>query len=223
MTVGEATDQPGTSSLERCLTEVRNMILTGELLPGEKVHQADLAAQLSVSRIPLREALSRLQAEGVLTHRPNSGYQVSRFSSEDLTELYLMRRLLETELLRSAPLGPQQADRMLEINERLRKLDAATDPETYQAINHEFHFHLFDASPLRLVREEVDRLWYRSGFYRSLYLHEAPTALQVLHEHGLIIDAVRDEDIEELIRVTDEHRKGTERLAIERLGRSRRR
>lgn len=209
------------SSVEKCLFEVRNMIMNGELLPGEKVHQVDLAQRLDVSRIPLREALSTLAAEGILTHRRNSGYQVARFSSNDLSEIYLMRRLLETELMRTATLGPDLAKELTVVNEQIRVTDPSTHPNLYQDLNQRFHFLIFERSPLRLVQEDVARLWYRSSFYRSLYLHEATTALRVVTEHEAIIEAVRADDVETLIALSDDHREGTEQLATQRLGRSR--
>lgn len=209
------------SRADRCLVEVREMILTGQLLPGEKVHQSDLAEQLKVSRIPLREALSTLHAEGILTHKANTGYRIARFSSKDLSEIYLMRRLLETALLQSIPLSPTAADQLEEINELMRATDPSVTPDVYQRLNHEFHFLLFEISPLRLVRKEVERLWYRSGFYRLLYLHEARTQLQVEADHEQIIRAVRENDVETLIIATDAHRQVTESLLLERLGRSR--
>ena len=62
------------TGVARCLAEIRRMIASGELLPGQKMHQAELAAQLDMSRIPVREALSTLQAEGVLVHKPPKSY-----------------------------------------------------------------------------------------------------------------------------------------------------
>lgn len=193
------------------------MILRGDLLPGEKVHQYDLAATLGTSRIPLREALSTLSAEGVLTHRSNSGYQVARFNSSDLGELYLMRRLLENELYRTAALTPATAHAMEQLNEKLRTIDPRQDLERYQMVNEEFHFVLFNTSPLRLVREEVSRLWYRSSFYRSLFLHSAPSVASVLADHEQMIQSVRENDLERLLAISDEHRHGTEMMLSERL------
>ncbi|HVW39983.1 MAG TPA: GntR family transcriptional regulator [Amycolatopsis sp.] len=197
------------------------MIVSGQLLPGEKVHQAELAEQLNVSRIPLREALSTLQAEGVLVHKPNTGYRVARFSSDDLVEIYLMRRLLETELMRSADLSLIDVDDLARLNDLIKTIDPSENSDEYQRVNEEFHYKLFECSPLRLVREEVSRLWYMSNFYRSFYLHEAPTSLRVVEDHDRIIDAVRRRDLDALISAADEHRAGTERLVVSRLGRSR--
>lgn len=186
------------------------MILLGELLPGERVHQYDLAEKLETSRIPLREALSTLSAEGILTHRHNSGYQVARFMTTDLAEIYLMRRLLENELYRTATLGPAVADAMQALNDQLRTIEPRDDLERYQRLNKAFHFVPFDTSPLRLVREEVARLWYRSHFYRSLFLHEAQSATSVFADHERMISAVRDDDLERLLAAGDEHRHITE-------------
>ncbi|MCW2748785.1 MAG: GntR family transcriptional regulator [Nocardioidaceae bacterium] len=205
----------------RCLAQIRQMILSGELLPGQKVHQGELAEQLNLSRIPVREALSTLQAEGVLVHKPNTGFTVARFNSEDLSEIYLMRRLLETELLRSIDLTKVDADELFQINCEMGEIPPSESPEEYQKSNGQFHFRLFEYSPLPLVRNEVSRLWYMSGFYRSLYLYEVEASKQVYVDHERIIKAVRENDIEELIRASDEHRSSTERLVIQRLGRSR--
>jgi DNA-binding GntR family transcriptional regulator len=202
------------------LADIRQMILTGELLPGQKVHQADLAAQLNVSRIPVREALSTLQAEGVLVHKPNTGFTVARFSSEDLSEIYLMRRLLETALLESIDLTQVDADELERINANLEEIPPSESPTDYQAANHRFHFRLFDYSPLLLVRSEVARHWYKSEFYRSLYLHEA-ASLHVHTDHERIIAAIRANDRKALIQASDEHRETTEQLIVRRLGRSR--
>lgn len=211
------TSSPTLTSADRCLHEIRGMILRGELLPGEKVHQYDLAAKLGTSRIPLREALSTLSAEGILTHRRNSGYQVARFSSSDLAELYLMRRLLENELYRTAALTPATAEIMAELNDELRTVDLRSETERYQSVNEAFHFAPFNTSPLRLVREEVARLWYRSNFYRSLFLHATPSAASVFEDHERMIHAVRENDLERLLAISDEHRHHTEITLTERL------
>lgn len=212
---------PTATGVQRCLTEIRQMIISGELLPGQKVHQGEIAALLNVSRIPVREALSTLQAEGVLTYKPNTGFTVARFSGEDLSEIYLMRRLLETELLRSIDLGTVDVAELEALNEKLSTLSSATDPDEYQETNLAFHFRLFDHSALKLVRQEVQRLWYMSSFYRSLYIQEADSQLRVHSDHVQIIEAIRANDVEKLIHISDEHRHSTESLVTQRIGWSR--
>jgi DNA-binding GntR family transcriptional regulator len=202
----------------RCLQQIRQMILDGELLPGQKVHQAELAAQLELSRIPVREALSTLQAEGVLVYRANSGFSVARFNAEDLAEIYLLRRLIETELLRSIDLDGVNAEELEEINRRLAAVSPSEHSDEYQQINMEFHFTLFDRSPLEFLKREVERLWYKSTFYRALYLYEVDAQLHVIEDHERIIAAVRAGDVEELITASDDHRGTTTTVMTRRLG-----
>ncbi|CAN5208798.1 GntR family transcriptional regulator [soil metagenome] len=219
--VGAQTLVGAETSEGRCIREIRRMILSGELLPGQKVHQATVAESLNVSRIPVREALSRLHAEGVLEHKPNTGYTVSRFSVEDLREIYLIRRLLETELLRSIELSEVPIDELKEIDAQLSVVSPVNEPDEYQRLNKLFHFTLYDRSPLALVRSEVSNLWYRSSFYRSLYANEIGVGERVHHDHALIIDAIRSRDMDALIAASDQHRQSTETLIVQRLGRSR--
>ncbi|MFC5947561.1 GntR family transcriptional regulator [Pseudonocardia lutea] len=205
-----------------CLTQIRMMVLAGELLPGQKVHQGDLAQRLGVSRIPVREALAKLHAEGVLDHRPKTGFTVARFNSEDLAEIYLMRRLLETALTRATDLSTVDVKRMRELLDRLSGVSPVTEPEEFAQLNKAFHFTLFEASPLELVRQEVERLWYMSSFYRALHLYEAKRSANLQAEHLRIIEAIEQNDLDRLILELDQHRASTEHMVVDRIGRSRR-
>lgn len=195
------------------------MVLSGELLPGQKVLQKELAEHLGVSRIPVREALAQLHAEGILDHRPNTGFTVGRFTAEDLAEIYLMRRLLETELIRVTDLRQVDVVKMRALHDRLTSVSPVTEPEEFQRLNQEFHFTLFEASTLTRVCQEVRRLWYMSGFYRSFYLHTADRWVSLQAEHLAIVQAIEQGQHERLIEHSNEHREWTERLVAPRLGR----
>lgn len=209
------------TGVDKCLSLIRSMVLSGELLPGEKVQQAALADVLGMSRIPVREALSRLHSEGVLDHKPNTGYTVARFNSEDLSEIYLMRRLLETELIRTLDLELVSVRTLQTLHKGMIVAAKVRDPEKFQALNRDFHFEIFAASPLPMVRQELERLWYMSGFYRSMYLYEPETTTHLVEEHQTIISAVEAGDVKALIKRTDAHRSRSERIVVERLGRTR--
>ncbi|MEU0465291.1 GntR family transcriptional regulator [Amycolatopsis sp. NPDC006131] len=210
------------SGVDKCLAEIRAMVLSGELLPGQKVQQGMLAEMLGVSRIPVREALSRLHSEGVLDHKPNTGYTVARFNSEDLAEIYLMRRLLETELVKSADLDSVDAAAMERLHDGMAAAAREEQPDEFQRLNRDFHFAIFDASPLAVVRQELRRLWYMSDFYRSMYLYEPEITERLVAEHKAILSAVKNRDRKQLIKELDGHRAGTEQIVVRRLGRRRR-
>ena len=211
-TTGNRSDRGeiATSSVEGCAYLIRELILSGSLTPGEKVYQAQIADQLKISRIPVREALSRLQAEGLLVHKPKTGFTVARFSREELSQVYLMRRLLETELLRTADFDRIDVEALVAINTQLRRIVLRDHPDTYQRLNQALHTAIFAASPLELVHQEVDRLWNMSAYYRSLYLFVTDEPSHLCDAHDEMIDAIRAGDRDRLIAVCDAHRAGTE-------------
>src|ERR671926_364153 len=90
------------TSQEAVLGEIRRAIMSRELQPGERVRQEQLAERLNVSRVPVREALKVLEAEGQVTYQAHRGYTVVELSLAELEEIYLARRLLETETTRRA-------------------------------------------------------------------------------------------------------------------------
>lgn len=201
--------QSAMSTVERCLSQVRAMILDGELLPGQKVLQADLAERLKVSRVPLREALSTLQAEGILDQRPNTGWTVSRFSPDDVAQLYRMRQLLETELLRTLDDDALDLDELASLNREAADLVPTGNGEAIERVAHIFHDKIFAASRLHLVREEVERLWYRSSFYRNTYLSTPQSHQKIIDDHDAILTAFRAGDIDRVIALHDDHRVAT--------------
>lgn len=209
------------SGVQRSLVRIRAMVLSGELLPGQKLLQTELAEALGVSRIPVREALAQLHAEGILDHRLNTGFTVGRFNTEDLAEIYLMRRLLETELIRSTDFALIDIDRMKQTHKQLLSVDPMTGAEEFQKLNQDFHFTVFQAAPLKRVCQEVSRLWYMSGFYRAFILYVEERAAGLHTEHARMIAAVEDGDADLFVRLSDEHRDTTEKTVVHRLGRAR--
>ena len=207
------------NNVNRCLDAIRAMVLSGDLLPGQKLTQGGLAEDLKVSRIPIREALATLHAEGLLDHKPRTGYTVARFSSEDLEEIYLMRRLLETELLQTIDFSDLDLDALVATHEELKETSPSDAPDRFQALNMRFHFTLFEASPLDLVRDELARLWHMSAFYRSLYLFESDTQTQLEGDHKKILTAAKGRKVDRLVEISDEHRTRTERMVVQRLRR----
>ena len=90
---------PGPTAAESVLHELRSALAAGRLLPGQQLVQEDLAADLGVSRVPIRESLKILEGEGHVTYHPNRGYFVTELSADDLIELYRIRQILEAEAL----------------------------------------------------------------------------------------------------------------------------
>jgi DNA-binding GntR family transcriptional regulator len=192
-----------------CLARLRLLVLTDELQPGEKLNQGELAARLGVSRVPVREALASLLAEGLVEARPNAGYTVVRPTLDDLAEIYLMRGLLEDALLETIDLAVIDVDVLQAHNERLAGLDPVAQFAEYREVNEAFHFEIFRASPQRMLRRQVTRLWILSEFYRSMYVRTHASHGRVVDDHVRMTEAVEANDRAALVRISSDHREAT--------------
>lgn len=203
------------ASYLRFLPRADESLCNVDLLPGHPVRQESIARHLGTSRAVVREALRVLESEGVLHHRRNMGYEVARLTTDELNQTYLMRRLLESELIRNlSPIGPEIVKELEQLNRDMKVAADAADVVTLRRLNYSFHFLIFEQSGLDLVVEEVRRIWALSDAYRSGYLYDSTARQQVVAEHNHIIQAVAANDRAKLIRQLDSHRNGlTRRLA----------
>lgn len=131
-------------SVEESVTEVlREGILEGSLKPGQRLAQVKLSEQLGVSRIPLRDALRRLEAEGLVTIDGRRGARVSSLTAADVQEVYEMRMMLEAECARRAisSLDDDDAERLVELSLEMDRL--ATDPVEGPQARTEFYSELY--------------------------------------------------------------------------------
>jgi len=192
---------------------LRQGLSEGRWLPGAALRQADLAAEYGVSRIPVREALSLLQAEGLVVIEPNRGAFVASHTAAELEEIFDLRALLETETLRLAlPRHNPASLRKLEAIQR--ELDFATEPADWLRLDREFHDALYapSARPRNLdliagLRRSVER------FYAARL---SPDARRVgwNDEHQHLIEAVRRNDAAAATALLHQHLRETRRLAL---------
>ncbi|TDD31057.1 GntR family transcriptional regulator [Actinomadura sp. KC06] len=197
----------GAGSVRWAVARIREMITVMELLPGQQIRQEDMASRLSVSRAPIREALGILQSEGVLDYQRNVGYSVKRLTVQDLEQAYLMRRVLEREVIAALPdLTDEQLEELENINGRIKQAGDDADVLTIQRLNNDFHFYIFRASGLDLIVDELRRIWSLTEAYRSVYLYEAEARERIVHEHASIVDALRRGDRDAVVELSDQHR-----------------
>jgi DNA-binding GntR family transcriptional regulator len=146
------------------LERLRALILTGEYGPEERLIEEQLAERLGVSRTPVRQALTMLEAEGLVEIAPNRGATVCSFSTEDVWDIYDLRAVLEGHAARRA------AGRIERVElERLRELvgemeglagrfeDHEEEIRTLVKLNQEFHWTIVEASRNRRLRRLINR------------------------------------------------------------------
>ena len=193
---------------EAVLTELRRLLVTGELAPGTPVRQEAVAERLGVSRVPVREALKVLEGEGHVVYAAHRGYVVAELSVDDLTEVYRLRELLEAEAIRVAV--PRLDDATVEaIADAAREVDAAGrrgDLAEMTAYNRDFHFLLFDAAGMSRLSRTLRQLWDATDVYRSVYFGGTGNRARVKHDHAELVDALRSRDVRGAIAAQKRHR-----------------
>jgi DNA-binding GntR family transcriptional regulator len=194
---------------EAVLAELRTMIASGEIRPGQQLVQDAVAVSLGVSRVPLREALKVLEAEGLVTYQPHRGYVVTELSLTDLLEVYRIRELLESEAVREAmPLMTgEDVERLEEAERDIREAAALADVFAMAQANRRFHFALIAACGMpRLVRI-IGVLWDTTEVYRSVYFTDPVNRDRVDAEHRALVEAVRAGEPEQALAVLAAHRQ----------------
>lgn len=190
------------------LAELRRAITAGRLRPGAPIRQDALAAELGVSRVPLREALKTLHGEGLVGYQAHRGYFVEALSLDDLREAYRIRELLEEEAVRQAAqrLTAADLDRLDGIEAEVERAGAIGDVLAMAEANRRLHLSLYELSAMpRLVRL-IRTLWDATDAYRSVYYGEARHRARVVSEHRRVLRALRRGDIDAAIRTLDAHR-----------------
>lgn len=192
---------------EKILEKIREDILKGNLRPGEKVAEPELAASFGISRTPIREAFRQLESEGYLTVIPRKGAVVASLSERDVAEFYAIKSILEGYAARIAAerLSDKDLERLEAINERLEKLAKEGDVKTFFRVHNEFHDLFIKAAGNDKLSDLITQLMMKFNRPRlaSLLL---PGRMEIsVQEHRKIIEAFKHKDGEKadnLVRKT---------------------
>jgi DNA-binding GntR family transcriptional regulator len=188
---------------------LRRAIVSGDLKPGERIPQEEVAERIGVSLIPVREALRVLEGEGQVTYRPRRGYAVTVLRMEDLVEIYELRRVLEGQAVRRALPDVDDAAiaRMTHSANECSEAAAAGHISRELDANRRLHFALFEhpSQPhaLRLIR----LLWDSTEAYRALYYTLPSERAAADAAHRRILAAVRARDADAVVAELDAHRQ----------------
>lgn len=178
---------------EAAYARIRAAIREGSLAPGERLTETDLAARFGVSRTPVRQAIARLEAEGLLTHEARRGLTVTRPDHQQVVELYVMREVLEGAAARLAAQHASETEiaAMAEIVEH--EPDAFGDARALAEVNQRLHGLLYLAAHNRYLLRSLEQLAATMSLLPTL-LTRGGRAEQAHAEHRAIIAGILARD-----------------------------
>lgn len=198
-------DDKTQSPIERAYHHILRGILSGELAPGMRVPSEAVAGALGISRMPVRDALRRLEGDGAVIIFANRGAIIAEYNREEVVQLIEMRAVLEAlgARLALANIGRREIEEIVHLRQRM---DRSTDDLASWIVFHDdFHNYLTSLSkrPMLMRQTERIRLMLRPYFRRH---HQERQELEIPgHEHQKIIDAIAGGNPDEVERVARAH------------------
>jgi DNA-binding GntR family transcriptional regulator len=191
---------------------LRNAILQGRYKGNQPLRQDHIAEELGISKIPLREALVQLKAEGLVSFMPNRGAVVTELSAKEVDEIFTMRIALETKALERAIPNLRPAD-FIRAKSVLEILQKEEDRTQWSELNWEFHATLYQASQMPLLLSTIQTLHNNVTRYLIIYLDRLSAQDNSQKEHLAIFNACQKQDIDVAIKHLSTHlRKASKRL-----------
>ncbi|MFJ4789976.1 MULTISPECIES: GntR family transcriptional regulator [unclassified Streptomyces] len=208
----------GSSSVasQRVADTLRKQILGGELRPGARIMQEEVATSFGSSRLPVREALRILESEGLVVLKANSGAWVSKMDLAECQATYKLRERVEPLAL-SESMPNLTSDDFTRLDEIQREIEANNDVDHFLSLDRELHLITYSGCSVEQLLTMVRRFWNTTQHYRRAYAHLIdPTGRELINfEHRLIIEAIKRGDPVDAERFLAGHIRRT-RLALSR-------
>lgn len=183
------------SKSELAYTYLRDRIAHRELSPGYRLVLQSIADELAMSVVPVREAIRRLEAEGLVTYERNVGARVAMVDEHGYVDAMQALGIVEGAAtgLSAPDVSAENLKRASEVNDQLRALLDHFDPHAFTALNRQFHSVLFESCPNQLLLDMVHRGWAQlSGLRDSTFAFVPGRARDSVAEHVHILDLIAD-------------------------------
>lgn len=201
---------------QQAYKELKKLIVTGKLQPGEKVIMSKLADQYKISRTPLREALRQLQSEGLIIQE-HSTMRIIEINKNDFLHLYQTRIVLEKEVIKSVvTLIPEEDFPKIEVvlNESKTAIQEG-DPFRILELNTQFHELLMYYCPNPRMIQLLNSVRSLLLIYRANINKKAKNNLEIYKEHKEILEALKERDIEKSIQKVETHMLNDQKRGLE--------
>jgi DNA-binding GntR family transcriptional regulator len=186
---------------EKVMEGIRAMLITGDLAPGTRIDQIELARRFNVSIVPIREAFARLASVGLVEIISHRGVFVAKVSADELIDLYTVREIVEEQASKIAVdrLTDEDIDNLERIADSMAAAAKKKEFDQFLMLNRELHFTIYRATKRRYMMQVIEQMWDLSARYAHLQLHAVPErASQSISEVRAIVAACRRRDREEV-------------------------
>jgi DNA-binding GntR family transcriptional regulator len=208
-----------TPQAEKIYTKIKQLVIE-RFEPGAPLQEMALAQSLGSSRTPVREALSRLLAEGFVERVPNRGYTVARITIKQLRDMFEIRRLIEGEVAARAArfATPTDLEKMRKLAPYRFKIVNSADYRKAMETNEKFHLSIAEAGRNACMADLVKDCLHKMDRFLRLGVRLPKDARKATHEeHMLLVEAIAKKDGEEARRIVHQHLDRTMELQMKEL------
>jgi DNA-binding GntR family transcriptional regulator len=209
LTSPQPTDSEPKTLVDKAYADIKRCILDNEFPTGFSAMEPELALSLGISRTPLREALVRLQGEGLVEVIPRRGMRVLPVSAEQMAQIYQVVTALESLALELiAARKPSDADLqpLIDATGRMEQSLQANDLRAWALADEDFHRGMVELASNQVLLQEIMRHWDRTHRARMVTLHLRPAPVNSTREHMEMVDALRKGDVDLAVSTNRKHR-----------------
>lgn len=201
---------------------LRQSIMIGELPPGTRLIEMELARQLGVSRGPLREAMRILETEGLLESNPGRGSSVAQFSEKDIREVYSLRDVLEQEAIKRACIHGEKEDlhELQHILDALFEAAKEGNPSRVTDLDFQFHTQIWKMADHELLMQVLQGITTQIRMFLAVQTHLYDDLAEGISDHQKLLDALKKQDGETGAKIMKDHLQVAEDVILTHLGRT---
>ena len=195
---------------------LRKAILKGELEPGERLMEKQLAEKMGVSRTPIREAIRKLELEGLVIMIPRKGAEVAMITEQDIKDVLEVRAALESLAVKLAcqRMDKQSTNELLAINDAFIGAARRKDVETVIKKDVEFHDAIYDATKNKKLTAMINNLQEQIYRFRVEYIRQMDDFSTLVEEHEEIVNAIVNQDSTTAQDIATRHIENQEKAVI---------
>lgn len=186
---------------------LRKMISGGALRPGDKVNVDDLARQFRISPTPIREALGRLEQDGLVARMPRIGWQVAKLSRSEFIYLHDFQKVLEQAICERLVPFVEEIDfsEACSVNETMAYFVGKEQFDRILEENEKFHLLLYEHCPNKILLETLKHTWDSLKWQRRIMIASKEYLERYFDEHVEILEALRSKDLSRIRQAVERH------------------